>query len=76
MNNIPRYTGQSPEIREAKAKSYAAYDRFKAYANGPERDPATMLRMQRELEEMINSCPSWRVTGKEYKAGTVWTLET
>jgi hypothetical protein len=59
MNNFPRYTDMDPEIIEARAKIEAVYERFKAYANGPQPDPETVLRMKSELEVMANSCPSW-----------------
>jgi hypothetical protein len=59
MDNFPQYTDMSPEIREASAKINAAVECLKAYANAPLPDRDTILRMQWELEEMINSCPPW-----------------
>lgn len=59
MNNFPRFTDMSPEIREARARIEAAVEVFRAYARGPQPDPETLLRMKAELETMINSCPPW-----------------
>jgi len=59
MFNFPQYTDMSPEIREATAKINAAYERFKACANGPQPDRAVLIQMQRELEQMADACPQW-----------------
>ena len=56
---MKQYTDLDPEIIEARAKIEAAYERFQAYANGPQPDPETVLRMKSEFEVMANSCPSW-----------------
>jgi len=48
-----------PEIQEAAILINAKFEIFRAYIASPNPDHDELLRMKLELEELVNSTPSW-----------------